>query len=304
MSKKIAIVSNTLDLKMCFGGTFVCRYLYRSLIKLGVDVDLFDFDDIRSGIIKYSIFDKYDVVLTIDYDFNPYLTKAKTVFYSIDEPECYNHVQDGFDLYLTNSRGMCDKYIEDNRNVKWFPFAYDDSVFKNLNIDKVFDIVYVGSGVESKTYDTILKPAMRFAEKNKLTFKIFGRYWNKLNNIEFRRYLNKQLLPTEVNDTYNLSRIVLNMHRTNQCITDGSFIMRDWEARASGAFVLSDYFVGCEYFDGVVSNSPEETIGYLEYFINNDKEREQAAESGYSKIKDETYDKRAKQLLNIVDEVC
>jgi len=294
--EKIAIVANVLDTKYYLGGTFLSMYLGRAMSRLGADVKLLSLND-----FIYNDNGKYDLIITTDYTFDPVRVNSKTVFWSIDDPECLYSAKSGYNTFFTHSEGSISLHEKIGRkNVKYLPFAYDSSIFYPMNLNKTYDIVYVGNGIESKSYDIILTPAMELAEKRGLRFAIFGTYWNKRNNIKFRKYLRNPIPPDEVRRVYNSAKIVLNMHRETQRITKNSFIMRDFEARACKSFVLSDSFEGCEYFNAVVSESPEETIKLLDYYLRNDEGRNAQANREYEVIKNETYDKRAEQVYKEV----
>lgn len=291
----ICILANSLEDKYFFGGTFICKYLASAFRRLGHTVDLLEFNG------NYSSLNQYDLIFTVDYAFDPTKVSTTTAFWSIDDPECYMTANNGYDYFFTHSEGSIELHEKIGRkNVYYLPFGYDESIFYYQELDKSFDVVYVGNGIESKTYDIMLKPAMEFCEANGYSFVIYGKYWNKRNNLMFRKYLRPPVLPPEVNEIYNKSKIIVNMHRVNQCNTKNSFIMRDYEARACKSFVLSDYFVGHEHFDAVVSDSPAKTFELLQYYLENDSERRKIADAGYKKVKDRTYVEVAKNILGVV----
>lgn len=296
---RICWLSHTLDKRLCWGGTLLSHYYYDAFKELGYDIDLRGWHDIMG---QYDLLRDYDIVFVIDYSFNPvelrkrYKIEATTAFIGIDDPRCYSAAHVGYDYYFTNSEGSIPLHKELGReNVHWLRFAYSPQVFYPMEEDKLLDVVYVGNGLATKSYEAIFDPATKY------DLSIFGRDWNKQGNLKYRRFVKGTLPPNKVCDVYNHSKIVLNMHTEDQCRTNNSFIMRDWEARATGAFVLSDKFRGSEYFgeNQVTSDSPEETQSLLGYYLSHDEEREAIAREGYEKIKDETYVERAKEIIQV-----
>lgn len=300
---KIAFVANSLNLSYRWGGSLVSVYLVKAFRQLGYDIDLLAWDKIPR---RYDLLQSYDVIGSLDYNISGLmLHRVSNVdncfFWGIDDPEIFAGVPDGYDHYFTHSKGSMELYEKKGRTVDYLPFGYDPEVFNFMeNEKKIHDVVYVGNGIATKSYSTILKPASEF------DLKIWGKDWNKPNNIEFRKHLQEDINPEEVNKINNQSRIVLNMHRKSQRETESSFIMRDMESRASGAFVLSDYFKGCEYFGKgqIFSESPEETREFIEYFLDpsNEEEREAIAKEGYDLITKgrNTYEDRAKSIVKVL----
>lgn len=301
---KIAWIANTLEQKFCIGGTFVSIYYAKALETLGYDVKLLDWSIMGDD---YNLLKGFDIVFTVDYGINPAILKKisgidKAIFYAIDDPELVRTPQKGWDFFATHSRGSVELHNELGReNVFWLPFGYYEPIFHPMESEKILDVVYVGNGISSKSYETILAPIADLAIAGKIDLTIFGLGWNKQNNFKYRRFLKSSLPPEKVGEVYNRSKIVLNMHRESQREVDSSFIMRDFEARGCGAFVLSDSFEGQEYFgeNQIFSDSPEDTKELVEYYIDQDKkeERTKISREAYDEIKEDTYQKRAKELL-------
>ena len=299
-------LSNSLEPKSLFGGTFVSLYMVKAFKKIGVDMDLVAWKDIYG---KYDLLKGYNTVITLDYAANPVLLKRisgikKCVFIAIDDPELLHGPKRGWDYLLTHSKGSVKLHEELGRsNVHYLPLAADPETFFPIDRpeeEKFLDMVYVGNGIASKSYDIMMEPASNF------DLNIWGKDWNKSSNHQFRRFLRGNVPPIKVNDIYSRTKIVLGLHRESQRTCDSSFIMRDYECLASRNFYLSDSFAGCEYFKGgmVTSESANETKELIAYYLdeNNAEERNKIAQKGYdivTKNKD-TYEERAKKIIEIV----
>ncbi|KKN35086.1 hypothetical protein LCGC14_0787110 [marine sediment metagenome] len=224
-------LSNSLEPKSLFGGTFVSLYMVKAFGKLGVNIDLAAWKDMCG---RYDLLKPYDAVITLDYAVNPTLLKRisgvkKCVFIAIDDPELLHGPKHGWNILFTHSKGSVKLHEELGRsNVHYLPLASDPETFFPINRseeEKFLDVVYVGNGIASKSYDIIMEPASNF------DLNIWGKDWNKSSNHQFRRFLKGNIPPNKVNDVYNRSKIVLNMHRSSQRETQDSFIMRDYESK-------------------------------------------------------------------------
>ena len=296
-------LSNSLEPTDLFGGIFVSGYLYNAFKKLGTEVDIGAWKDIYN---RYDLLTPYEVVGSLDYAVNPTMWKRvsrvkKCYFWAIDDPEILHGPKNGWDILFTHSKGSVKLHEEIGRKeVHYLPLAFDPRTFFPIDNKKILDVVYVGNGIASKSYDIIMEPASNF------DLNIWGKDWNKSTNHQFRRFLRGNIPPNKVNDVYSRTKIVLGMHRQSQRETQESFIMRDFEVLATKSFVISDTFKGCEYFKGgmIFSESAEETKELIEYYLDPDniEERNKIAQKGYdivTKNKD-TYEERAKKIIEIV----
>lgn len=299
---KIAFVANSLELNRRWGGTLVSIYLAKAFKNLGYDITLLSWEQLGGD---YSRLRSYDIVGTLDYNINGTILKKLAgvetcFFWAIDDPEIFDGVPFGYDHYFTHSKGSMALYDEKGWEVSYLPFGYDTDFYHDVDgAEKEHDCVYVGNGIASKSYDIILDPASKF------NLALFGKDWNKPSNIRFRRFLQKDVNPEEVNKINSQSNIVLGMHRESQRITDSSFIMRDFEVLAGKNFYLTDSFEGCdEFFKGgiVTSSSPKETVELIEYYLDNEDERKTIAQKGYDLITKgkNTYEDRAKEIIRVL----
>lgn len=277
-------------------------FLSKAFKNLGYDIDLLSWEKLGG---TYASLLGYDVIGTLDYNINGTILKKRMgvencFFWAIDDPEIFEGVPFGYDHYFTHSKGSMELYEKKGWEVSYLPFGYDPDFYHPVNgSEKEYDCVYVGNGIASKSYDVILDPASNY------NLALFGKDWNKQANVRFRRFLQKDVNPEDVNKINSQSKIVLGMHRKSQRITDSSFIMRDFEVLAGKNFYLTDYFEGCEEFfkDAIVtSSSPKDTGDLMEYYLNNEKERKAVAKKGYDLITKgkNTYEDRAKEIIRVL----
>ena len=156
--------------------------------------------------------------------------------------------------------------------------GFDENVHKKLeNVKKDIDIVFVGNVTKRRReYLDILEKKFNIKE-----CQVFG---DKMVKV------------------FNRSKIVLNIHAEKFLDTE----TRIFEAIGCGSFVISEKlsmenpFKNGEHFievDGI-----EEMISKIEYFLNNQSERELIAEQGHSYgLAGHTYKIRAKYIENVIN---
>ncbi len=297
-------LSNSLYKSDVWGGRFVSEAMYEGFKFLDYHIDLRSWKELHPN---YAALQDYDVIFTLDSNFSPQMYhlaggKATTVFWAIDDPRCHRAPAPGFDCFFTHSRGSVKLHEDLGRtNVHYLPLGYNPEVFKKIHSStRSQNLCYVGNGLATKSYRTILEPAREHHGDELL---IFGKDWNKPENIKYRKHVIMAVVPEAVNMIYNQTKIVLNMHTQDQRTTDCTFIMRDFEARAAGAFVLSDTFEGQEFFGKhqCFSDSPAETKELIRYYLENDEEREKIAREGYDTVVKgkNTYRDRCREIRKI-----
>ncbi|MBI3584967.1 MAG: glycosyltransferase [Nitrospinae bacterium] len=173
------------------------------------------------------------------------------------------------------------KYIPDFknagcRNVHWLPLGCDPGIHKKFDVEKVYDIGFVGS---------ITKNHVR----RKMLLDKLSRYFNV--HIE-RSFLKDMAL------TFSRSKIIfneaikddLNM-RVFEALSTGSLLFTD-NAKESG---LTDFFKDREH---LVIYNDENIVELADYYLTHPKEREAIAEKGREEVlKWHTYDHRIKEMV-------
>ncbi|MBU6500540.1 MAG: glycosyltransferase [Patescibacteria group bacterium] len=122
------------------------------------------------------------------------------------------------------------------------PLAGEPSVFKPLpGVEKEYDVVFVGSFAPMDG-DGYLRAKLVSNVPDKFKVKVFGNgldYWVKyLPNLRNRSGGDVILNENVLNEIYNKSRIVLNIHAVGH---ESSLSARTYEIGLSGAFQLVDW---------------------------------------------------------------
>lgn len=191
-----------------------------------------------------------------------------------------------------------------NNNVIFKPAAYDNEVYKPLNIKKDIDVSFVGYMYPERR--RLLNLLVK--EHPEYKYEFWGEYaplrfplkWLKWKfSYEHKYFKNKNIPPVEVNEIYNRSKIVLNIVRENQ--QDG------WSSRltqilGSKAFQITNYFdtVSKNFYNCLITyKNDDEYLNSIVYYLKHDKEREEIAKNGYDKVfKDFAYDINIKTILD------
>lgn len=168
------------------------------------------------------------------------------------------------------------------------------------------DIVLVACNYDCRYYES--RYLVRSLVDQGYDIKVWGHWWddplrpvNLLDHPDkFGGYLPYELLPT----VYNSAKIVLGIHCDDTSKTQTS--MRTYEALGCGAFYLTQYTPAHNnLFDSgkhlVWSKSAGETLQLVEYYLNNEAERQKIALQGQQKVYAEhTYTQRAQHVLNTI----
>lgn len=188
--------------------------------------------------------------------------------------------------------------------VDFLPHAADPEVFYPIMPKKDYknDIVFIGNSYYF-TSDTILRTEiLNTLFKNGFGIKLYGdNGWKKL----FPKYpflekifMNKMVGPEELNDIYNSTKIVLNIHSSQ--LKSGTN-QRTFEIASAGAFQLVDYQKPIkELFENniITFNSSSDLVEKTRYYLAHKEERIRLAEKAREiVINNHTYKNRIKKLL-------
>lgn len=231
---------------------------------------------------------KYDLYLRIDHgyydeDIPDYLRPK--VFYAIDTHlegpfRCILNISRKYDLVFCAHYDGYLKLKEEGINVHWLPLACDPQVHKRLEVDKLYDIGFVGNdgGTPRKFYLQELR--------EKFTNSFIGN----------APYL-------KMGQIYSQSKIGFNYSIFNE------LNMRFFEIMSSGTMLLTNPIKECNieelsFIDGEhlkVYHNPKELLALIDYYLTHDKERESIAQKGYQLvISRHTYDHRFKEMLESI----
>lgn len=176
-----------------------------------------------------------------------------------------------FDLSLTTSKSALIKYIVENSKVMYKPYSANPFIYKKLNLDKKYDVVFVGAKYG-------MRPMyINFLRKNGINVLTKGEGWDE-----------GSANPDEMITLFNEAKIILGFAGVG--INDDIFILkgRDFEAPMTGSFYITQYHEELKnYFqlgkDIETYKTKEDLLEKVKIYLQNDKEREEIANNGYLK---------------------
>jgi len=197
------------------------------------------------------------------------------------------------------------KYSSLNIPYYHFPFGSDDNIFKPLNIEKKYDIAFLGNSSSGFGREKYINLLMSYAKEKKLKVFLAGSGWDKYgypyNIVEH---------GDQTNIIYNSSKICINLHNDRQYA--GIDIEMDANNRlfdlamagccqiSNGEEMILKYFNKNEI---VTADEPDMWIQQIDYYLKNESEREQVSIKAYQRaIKDHTWNKRAIEFIDIINE--
>jgi glycosyltransferase involved in cell wall biosynthesis len=180
-------------------------------------------------------------------------------------------------------------------NLEHMDFSFNPEIKKYIdykNLEKKNDICFVGRyGKMFKKRNMLLNKIHRqFKDTNTiayhlLTEKRFGGVvphlpWRMLNSLKKPIFLNELL------ETFATSKIIINTHSDISAQYKGN--MRVFESLGTGSFMLSDKGIYPKFLrdgkDFVSYDDTDDLLNKIEYYLENDDEREKIAKHGYETI--------------------
>lgn len=196
--------------------------------------------------------------------------------------------------------------------IHFLPMGFDKSVYKPLMTRKDVDVSFVGRMYENRK-SIIDRLVNDFPEFN---FKIFGRYvryqepktwleWlQRLPNKRMRNtYINRDIKPSSVNEVYNKSKIVLNIHHGQ---SKEGCNPRVFEISGSGSFQICDenYYVSKEMEDSVVQFKDYENLAkHIEHFLRDEESRKKLAARSFEISRLHTFNARIRVMLSLIRQI-
>lgn len=146
------------------------------------------------------------------------------------------------DALFTFESEDCQAFLNDGKQAWFLPQACDTSVYRPLGLEKDIDILFVGNLWNSpRRKDLMLKVIEAFPGKR---IEVYGLYqpWYKGIIKWLRRpykniFRNRMISPEKVNELYNRSKVVLNIHQELQAFGANP---RVFEICGSGSFQICD----------------------------------------------------------------
>ena len=222
---------------------------------------------------------------------------TKTIIYFFDDPwrqKFVRHWIKYFDYFSTPDYYMFQQYkLEGIKNVIYSPFGFNSSIYKKLDIEKKYDVSFVGG------YSPFRNWVKHLLEKEGIRLNIFGRGWGKSG-----RWISQD----EMIGVFNQSKINLNL--SNSSSYDISFLIwslpsfknikqllllkknkeqvkgRHFEINACSGFQFSYFIPGLNQIYEIdkeiaVYEDVRQLPGEIKFFLNNDELRNSIANRGY-----------------------
>jgi spore maturation protein CgeB len=202
--------------------------------------------------------------------------------------------------------------MEGFRNVIYSPFGFNPAIYKKLDLEKKYDVSFVGG------YSPLRKYIFHLLEKEGINVNVFGRGWGKRGT---------WISQEEMVKVFNQSKINLNL--SNAIYNDVRFLFwssfslknikqlillrkhkeqvkgRHYEINACGGFQLSYFVPGLNMVYEIdkeiavyedLKFIPEE----IKFFLTNEELRNSIAENGYKRsIKDHSAQGYMKNLITL-----
>ena len=179
--------------------------------------------------------------------------------------EYFNSIQKLFDYVF-----LChNEPIVDNERIFYIPFAYDPETHYSINLKKDIDILFIGTRTREREFLTKIP-----------NIQLYGSGFKERPSLEKTREL------------YSRAKIAINQHYkydTNN--------MRDFECVGYKVFTLSDI---SPFKSAITYKNLEDLKEKINYYLTHPEERKKIIEKCWREAKEETYEKRAKQILKLL----
>ena len=232
---------------------------------------------------------KFDVIIELDGEGQFHLTNPKKVPAILWSMDTHVPAKRRFQLYFEKEfKTIFSAHKDFIRYFKkvpcqWLPFACAPQLHKNLQLPKIYDVVFVGN----------TNPNV-YPERTRLLQELSREYNVGLFNGKFKEDMVRVL---------NQGKIVFNKS------FNGDLNMRVFEALGCGSFLLTDVIQNglFDLFkDGkhlVTYENERDLKDKVSYYLRHDAEREEIAKNGQKEVlENHTYFQRAKMILQYLNQ--
>ncbi|ALC90700.1 peptigoglycan-binding protein LysM [Bacillus sp. FJAT-18017] len=217
------------------------------------------------------------------------------------------------DFVFTVTPSLCEKYEELGFKADHLEFGYHPVVHFPVQPMNNYrcDIAVVANAYpeylkenpnafRSDALKTLIKPLI----KDGIRVDFWGKNWGKMGDYFGRdipaKWIHGYLDYRDAYKVYSSAKIVLGLQNSSSQLT-----MRTFEILGSGGVLLtSDTPAVREKFtadqDLIVSSHSEETVKKVQYYLNNDLERQQIRENAKIAVQEHSYRNRAKRILEVL----
>ena len=186
-----------------------------------------------------------------------------------------------------------------------FPFGSDEKVFYPIEIEKKFDIVFLGNANSGFGRDRYINQLIDYTKTNQLKVFLAGSGWDKYG---YPYQIVKHGVDTNL--IYNSAKVCINIHNNRQFA--GNEIEMDANNRlfdlamaqccqvSNGEQMIVKYFDKSEVS---TADDPIEWINKIDYYLKHEEERKQLGLNARKRaLKDHTWEIRATEFIRIINE--
>lgn len=186
----------------------------------------------------------------------------------------------------------------------YLPQATDSDVFKPFERDliKDIDILFVGNNNYHNDKNIKCRQIIQDLLDTGKQYKLYvvGKGWDGYLD---ERYIKADFIDWEkLPQLYTRAKIILNDHR--KAMKQFGFINnRTFDLAALKAFQISDYVKGMEELGIVTYKSPEDLREKLDYFLQNEEQRQRIANINHELCKDFSFTGAVRKILDVVEKL-
>jgi DNA-binding NarL/FixJ family response regulator len=189
------------------------------------------------------------------------------------------------DCAFTTSSEAVEWYRAEGCQAYFYPLASDEEIFKPLDIEKIYDVGFVGAkyGIRESIVQRLIDKGIKV--------QAFGNGWPSGR------------LPIEdTNLFYNRCRIVLGVSTILGCNHFVSMKLRDFDVPMSGSAYITNYNedtakIFTEDQEVIYYKNIDECVEKVESLLHNEKKLEEIRRAALAKARQNTYKIRVKELL-------
>ena len=215
-------------------------------------------------------------------------------------------------LFVHKDQKLISQYTKEGLDLKkikfWWP-GVNTEIFKpsKLHQNKIYDVVFIGNNADFLPGHIKRRELIKKIASNGIEIHIFGKNWEIFKDFH-NIFLHDQVYEHDFAKVCSQAKITIEQNTVDDVYFYNSW-RRPFSCMSSGAFHLTSYFPGLdEVFINnnhlVWYDSFDDAIKKIQYYLNNDVEREKIALQGMREVKkNHTWDKRVKKIMEYFNEV-
>lgn len=259
--------------------------VYDEIIKNAIDQFKID--------ILFSIQAEAVNINTIKYANNK---NVKTIIWQVDDPYILDYAYNKKEhidklkeyniIYSTNKESINNQYKNLNLNVEFLPFGYDKKFHNNLNLEKKYDVSFVGSAFNTRKNNYI-----KYIHNDIDLFGCNDNLWKHKGRISYLEMINI-LNQTKINLNFSdqpVNNIYCLKNRVTETLGCGQFLLTENFPELNEMFSIGK--------DLDSFSSLDELKSKIEFYLKNDSIREKIAKNGYNTIQKYSYSNLCKEII-------